>query len=291
MTKTTHPTDTLFRRSIGTIGLTVLLDGIARRPISPLLSAPQQAHHLMAAVGRDIAAPRAINCFLLEMARRHILVDTGAGPLFGDDGGWLMRSLGYAGHSPDQIDTILLTHIHDDHSAGLTDAQGHPLFPNAQIYLNTQEAEFWLDPQAEEKHPDRAHSIRHGKAALTPYRNRLHLFTAPGEVVSGITAVPLYGHTPGHSGFLIDGGDEKLLLWGDIVHVTEAQLAVPAITIAYDIDPAAAAASRRTILSEAAAQGYLVGGAHIDFPALGYVCTADKKETGYHWQPVCTDPV
>ena len=105
---------------------------------------------------------------------------------------------------------------------------------------------------------------------MAPYLDRLELF-AGGKVAPGITAVPLPGHTPGHTGYRIASNGESLLVWGDIAHVPEVQIARPDVTVIYDVDPAEAKASRRRILAETATDRSLVAGMHLHFPGYAHV--------------------
>jgi glyoxylase-like metal-dependent hydrolase (beta-lactamase superfamily II) len=95
--------------------------------------------------------------------------------------------------------------------------------------------------------------------------------------------VPSNGHTPGHTSYLLSSGDEKLLLWGDIVHVHAVQLPHPEVTIAVDVDPKAAVASRTRLFAKAARERWLVAAAHLPFPGIGHL---RKEEKGYSWVPV-----
>lgn len=86
------------------------------------------------------------------------------------------------------------------------------------------------------------------------------------------------------SGYFIESEGQRLLLWGDIIHASEVQFRDPAITIDYDLDRAAAAATRLRMLVDASRQGYLVGGAHVTFPGIGRM---RAEKTGFSWVPEC----
>jgi glyoxylase-like metal-dependent hydrolase (beta-lactamase superfamily II) len=124
--------------------------------------------------------------------------------------------------------------------------------------------------------------VQQSHATIDPYvaAGKFHLFDGEKELFPGIRSMPAYGHMPGHTAFMIESRDRRLLLWGDTVHLVEVQFADPTNTIDYDADRQAAFAWRKKILAEAAAQGFLVGGAHISFPGLGHV-RADAQ--GYSW--------
>lgn len=112
--------------------------------------------------------------------------------------------------------------------------------------------------------------------------SRRATFDAPATLFPGVSAIPLRGHTPGQSGYVIESKGQRLLLWGDVIHSAEFQFSDPRVTIHYDVDPKAAASTRAAILADAATSGILVGGAHISFPGLGHVARSTK---GYSWLP------
>jgi glyoxylase-like metal-dependent hydrolase (beta-lactamase superfamily II) len=91
------------------------------------------------------------------------------------------------------------------------------------------------------------------------------------------------GHTPGHTTYVVESRGQKLVLIGDLIHVASVQMDNPQLTIGFDSDEKTAAASRKKVFDEAAKNGYLVGGAHLQFPGLGHLQTQGK---GYRWIPV-----
>lgn len=84
-----------------------------------------------------------VNAYLVKTGDKLILVDAGAAGNFGPTAGQLTKSLAKAGYSPDQIDAVLITHVHVDHVSGLMDGD-KLVFPNAAIYISKPEAEFWF---------------------------------------------------------------------------------------------------------------------------------------------------
>jgi glyoxylase-like metal-dependent hydrolase (beta-lactamase superfamily II) len=83
--------------------------------------------------------------------------------------------------------------------------------------------------------------------------------------------------------YVVESKGEKLVLWGDVVHVAPVQFPDPAVSIRFDSDSKQAAAQRQKIFAVAAGGGYWVGGAHIAFPGLGHVA---KAGDAYAWVPV-----
>jgi glyoxylase-like metal-dependent hydrolase (beta-lactamase superfamily II) len=225
-----------------------------------------------------------VNTFLINTGSKLVLVDTGAGNLFGPTMGKLLTSLRDAGYQPEQVDDVLITHMHGDHVGGLSPA-GQRAFPNAVIHADQREADYWLSPANRDKAPaDAKGAFKQAMTALQPYvaAGRFKPIAGGTEIVPGIKAVPAPGHTTGHSCYAVESKGQKLLLWGDLLHVAAVQFPDPSVTITFDTDSNAARAQRVKTLAEAASQGYWVGGAHIAFPGLGHVRTDGK---GYAWVP------
>lgn len=205
--------------------------------------------------------------YLIRGCGRTILVDSGTGGA-NNIGGQLQTNLQACGVMPDEVDTVLLTHAHPDHIGGLLDEEGEAMYPRAHLYLHPDELEYWLDDnlmaQANER---QQRNFERARRTLSAYQPRLHLLDE-SPIVEGIRAVPLPGHTPGHTGFRIDSRQSSLIIWGDIVHFPFIQTARPDVTIAFDIDPAQAQASRKRILAQIAEEGTLVAGMH--FAGTGF---------------------
>lgn len=128
-------------------------------------------------------------------------------------------------------------------------------------------------------------SFKAAQAALGPYvkAGRFKPFEGSAELVPGIRANPSGGHTPGHTSYLVESGGQKLLVIGDLIHVAAVQMENPAVTISFDSDQKGAAATRKKEFDAAAKGGYLIGGAHLQFPGVGYLRTEGK---GYRFVPV-----
>jgi glyoxylase-like metal-dependent hydrolase (beta-lactamase superfamily II) len=211
-----------------------------------------------------------INVFLIEAPGRTILVDTGCGGLLGPTVNQLVEQLAAAGKTPADIAAVLCTHIHPDHTNGLIDADGSARFPNAEILVHQNELDFWLSNEAMARAPEALKmQFVWAADALRPYEGRITPFQA-GKVLDGIEAVPLFGHTPGHSGFHLDGGGARqLIIWGDSVHAIEIQARDPDVTVVADTDPETARVSRRQLFDRVASDDVLFAGMHVGFPGFG----------------------
>ncbi|MDX2158809.1 MAG: MBL fold metallo-hydrolase [Hyphomicrobiaceae bacterium] len=277
----------VYRRRIGEIVVTALSDGTLTRTHEMMRGVPadEARRHLDAAFRRQFVL--SVNAFLIHNGDRLALVETGSGNYLGPEAGHLMTSLAAAGVAPAEIDTILLTHMHPDHSAGLTAMpSGKPNYPNAELVCHENEPRHWLDDDAAmARGTDREKKLmfQQAREQVAPYRARLRTFAkAETEVFPGVRALPAHGHTPGHTCYMIESGGEHLLIWGDVVHMPEVQVPRPEVSMVVDTDPEAAAATRRRIFDMVAAERLLVTGMHLHFPGFGYVA---REGAGYRYVP------
>ncbi len=263
----------VYHRQVGEILVTALNDGHQDVALTTVLGIAQEdAAVMLRAAFRPVPRRTAVNGFLIRQPGRVVLVDAGCGPSK-PTVGRLAANLAAAGVAPDQVDAVVMTHLHPDHWGGLMDAEGRAVFPRAELLLHEAEHAFWHDDAAMAREPDpgrRKLFFEGGRAHLAPYRGRTTLFRE-GELFPGITAIPLPGHTPGHTGLMLASGAETLLIWGDIVHVPELQVPRPEVTMAVDVDPARAIATRRRLFDQVAADRQAVAGMHLHFPALAHL--------------------
>jgi glyoxylase-like metal-dependent hydrolase (beta-lactamase superfamily II) len=277
-----------YRMTLGSFEVTTVLDGTIMLDMGQLLTnvKPAQVDTLLAKSFLKSPVETSVNTFLINTGTKLVLVDTGAGTLFGPTVGHFMSNLKAAGYKPEQIDDIVITHMHGDHVGGLVTTSGQRAFPNAVVHADKHDADYWLSKAEMAKAPAEAQGgFKGAMASLQPYidANKFQPFEAGVEVVPGIRSMPAHGHTPGHTIYSVESQGQKLLLWGDLLHAAAVQFPEPSVTIRFDSDSKAAEAQREKALKEAAAGGYWVGIAHVPFPALGHV---RAEGTGYVWVPI-----
>jgi glyoxylase-like metal-dependent hydrolase (beta-lactamase superfamily II) len=286
------------RMRLGTFEVTALLDGTHPFPIPAVMvratpsgapellvkARPGEAEALLAEEHLSMPYEGSINAFLINTGRRLVLIDSGAGELYGACCGKLVANMRAAGYQPEQVDDVLLTHLHADHVGGVA-MGGRMTFPHATLHMSRKESDYWLNPKNEAGAPAiLLPMFRGAQSVLKPYlaAHRIKTFDADGEVVPGITAIATPGHTPGHTSYRIVSNGETLLVWGDIVHVSQIQFPDPHVTVTYDSDRDGAEAQREVVFSEAAQRGFWVGAAHIGFPGLGHI---NAKDGHFTWSP------
>jgi glyoxylase-like metal-dependent hydrolase (beta-lactamase superfamily II) len=276
-----------YRLQVGDLEVTALWDGTAsfdphwlqgQKTIDGVVKALHEDPHLL-----DVAD----TVFLVNTGKQLILVDAGSGTWFG--GGALGRmagSLRSAGYRPEEVDLVLVTHLHSDHIGGLTTQDGKRVFPNAEVYVAKEDSDFWLSPEIAAKAPKDAQPFfQSAQAIAAPYikAGKWHTFSGSEPIVEGIQLVPLDGHTPGHTGYEFSSKGQKILFWGDTIHAQRVQLHHPEVTVVFDIDPAAAAVTRNQLLPKLAREDIVIAGPHMLFPSLGRL---HKAGSGYSWAPV-----
>jgi glyoxylase-like metal-dependent hydrolase (beta-lactamase superfamily II) len=274
----------VYHRRIGDVVVTALSDGTLERTHEMMRDVTAEATQRHLADAFRPAIVISVNAFLVYSANRLALIETGSGNYLGPTAGHLHVSLAAAGVAPGEIEAILLTHMHPDHSAGLTNlATGERNFPNAELVVHENEPRHWSDDAAMARGNERERRLffQQAREQMAPYHDRMRLFRA-GEVFPGVTAVPSHGHTPGHTAFRIASGNEQLLIWGDTVHIPEVQVPRPDVTVVVDTDPAAAAAARRRMFDMAASDRLLVTGMHLHFPGFGHI---SRRGDGFAFLP------
>ncbi|MGV6849893.1 MAG: MBL fold metallo-hydrolase [Marinibacterium sp.] len=275
-----------FGMPLGRYRITAIMDGVV--PLTrdfffgPDAGAIDQAVADAGIGPQSLPAP--VNTFLLQSDDRTILIDAGMGgiQMMGPGFGRLTAGLAVAGVAPEDVDTVLVTHLHPDHVGGML-GEGGVAFPNAEVILSEDEARFWTDPAMVAAAPDEAKGLfQMAAGVVAAYGDQVTLVADGAEVAPGITLRISPGHTPGHAVMHIDGGDRQLLMLADTVHVSDLHLAMPHVGFGFDVDTALAGESRVQRLEEVVADNMLIAGSHIHFPSFGHI---QRSGDAYRFAP------
>ncbi|MDR2489514.1 MAG: MBL fold metallo-hydrolase [Desulfovibrio sp.] len=262
---------------IGAITVTALLDRHINMDIG-LFSGPATPEERQKYMPEG-KAPASINVFLIQAEGKNILVDTGSGTVF-PGSSQLDRCLSQLGLAPDNIDLVLLTHMHSDHIGGLLKHKKR-VFPKAQVMVSKPELDYWTSLPKKDAGSANAALV---KVVLAEYgRDILPPFALGAALLPGISSVDASGHTPGHSVFLVESEGRRLLILGDLLHAAALQFPLPDECADFDMDAQAAIKARKDVLAVAAAKDIPVAGMHIPFSGVGKVMVKDK---GFDFTPL-----
>ncbi|MEV6330131.1 MBL fold metallo-hydrolase [Streptomyces sp. NPDC051909] len=219
-----------------------------------------------AAFGPDDGWELDFRCHLIQgPGDRITLVDTGIGPAGSPASDWapvpgrLPHALAAAGIRPSDVDTVVLTHLHDDHYGWSVTTDGIPVFPEARYVVQ----------RAETAALDAEHTAR--RHVVEPLRRTGQLHEVDGRSplpyapAGGLTLLATPGHTPGHQSLLVEDAGQRLLVTGDVL-VHAVQLADPSVRYVYEADPALARRTREDLLADAARSGTLLATPHLNRP-------------------------
>lgn len=276
-----------YRLKIGTVEVTALSDGTVALPLAKLYTNTREhdAQNALKDAFLPDMVPTSVNAFLVNTGERLVLIDAGTGAYLGPSLGKLVSSIEASGYKVDDIDDVVLTHIHTDHSGGLM-SNGKRTFPNAMLRVNEREAKFWLSAaNAKAASGIVKQQFVEADQCVTPYAEagKFETFADNAAPVPGLGSILYAGHTPGHSAITLESEGQKIVFWGDITHGDILQFDEPGVAIEFDIDQTGAVAARDIAFKQAVEGRYLVAGAHIAFPGIGHV---RKDSTNYDWLPI-----
>lgn len=269
------------RFKVGAFEVTTLLDGAVNG------SEPQKtfgmnvdADTFATASAKNFIPADAFRAFftptLINTGKELVLFDTGSGSGAQPARGNIASAIESAGYTADQIDIVVLTHMHPDHIGGMMTG-GAPTFPNARYVTGSVEYNFWsgMDPEANGV-------TKLVASGVTPMADKMTFIDDGGSVVSGITAMSAFGHTPGHMAYQIESDGQRLIVAADAANHYVWSLANPDWEVRFDADKAAAAATRRKLFGMIASEKVPFIGYHMPFPSLGYV---EAMGDGFRYVP------
>lgn len=270
----------IYRRKLGSYEITVLGDGYVdlAHEIWANPSADKLDGYLAKAFQPPGSIRNGVNAYLINTGKKLILVDSGAAELFGPDAGLFPGNLSQVGLKPEDIDKVLITHMHPDHIAGLLTTEGGMLIPDAEIHVESTELNYWTNAEAQSKSVEISKPwFDLGRGWQKAYDGRISTFHGETYLGDGITAFPLPGHSPGHTGYRIESEGESLLIIGDAVISAAIQFPDIEAMAIWDYSAEDSIKTRKTLFDMAATDRTVITATHIPFPSFGYV---DRRADG-----------
>lgn len=278
----------IYRYRVGSFEVTALYDGVWYRPIDEKFV----RHADYAEVRREmsdafmpeekLATP--FTLLLVNTGTKLILLDTGTGGQIASTAGAFSENLKSAGIDPKTIDQIVISHFHPDHINGIKTKDNALIFPNAEILVPEAEWTFWNDDANMRAAPEGLKLVFHNvRRIFADIAKDITRYRPGKQVASGIETVDAAGHTPGHTVFAIQSGNDSLMVLSDTTQHPALFARHPDWQPQFDIDGAQAVTTRKKLLDRAAADRMLVTGYHFPFPACGHIV---KTASGYEHVPL-----
>ena len=286
-----------YHHEFGKMRITALLDGsnyLKPELFKGLTDTQKQDILKKYYVDTSTGIQTSVNAFVLNTRDKIYLIDSGAASCFGTHLGSIYNNLQASGYAASHIDGVILTHLHPDHSCGISN-NGVANYPKATLHISKTEYDYWLSPDTLKKIPQANRekflaTVEKIKAALAPYQqaNKIQLFSDKALKLGELQLIPSFGHTPGHYSFKVTSDGKDMVFIGDIVHSHTLQFDQPKTAVEFDIDPKAAVETRLKHFAEYAKQGQLIAAPHLPFPGLGHIYSKDGNS--YQWMPIHFNP-
>ena len=264
--------------AVGTVNVTTLRDGERTLPPEALKNLSDEDIQKINSDENQSFTFTNFNACVIQNGKQNLLVDTGCGSLFGPTCGFIIDALDELGLAPDNITDIFITHLHPDHIGGCIDEDGSAVFKNANFKILEEEYSFWTSKEFGSDEINGRDWSSLAKNVVSTYDAQLEVLTSNKDIISGVSTVPLPGHTPGHAGFRVDDGNQSMFHMGDILHVPNLQLKDPNISTLFDVDPESALNSRKYALDMASSDNLLCTSGHMVEPKFVHL---EKRGSSY----------
>jgi glyoxylase-like metal-dependent hydrolase (beta-lactamase superfamily II) len=287
-----------YRYKVGDFEINVVTDGAATFPLPDQFVQNHPKAEAQKALAAAFQPTETVTVpftpVVVNTGPKFVLIDTGYGPEMHAKTkgrvGQLPANLAAAGIDPKSIDTVIISHMHQDHVFGLRTADGGLAFPNAEILVPALDWAYWMSDAEMNKLPEGyTKSVYPGiRKTFTGLENKVTKYEWGKEIIPGFTTIATPGHTPGHTSFVVASGSAKIFVQSDVTNIPHLFLRNPTWQVMYDVDPLKAAETRKKFYDMASAERALIQGFHFPFPSAGYV---EKDGNNYRLIPITWNPV
>jgi glyoxylase-like metal-dependent hydrolase (beta-lactamase superfamily II) len=284
-----------YRFRIGALECTTIWDGYIHHGYQDLFPNADPAE--LARLKHEYRLPKGdffpmdLNPVVVNTGDKLILIDAGMGQtsqLFGDTMGHTIANMKASGIDPDDIDAVLMTHLHPDHSFGLIHPDGSAVYRNADLYVSEPDWAEWTDEASLKRNDFRAPWTEGTLAAVAPYRDRVKLFKLGDTILSGVKTMSVAGHSLGQCAFIFESEGEKVVFTGDAAHHHIFDPVHPEwfFHMVYDSDPQMGADAKAAIFARVVDENIRYHGYHFPYPGLGDMERVEDGTYRFHGEPV-----
>lgn len=264
-----------YTTTVGSFDITIVSDGVRKKgkaeALVPNVPEPAVTKAALAHFQDPLNILRHYNPLHLDTGEDKVLFDTGSGSTLGRNLGHLLDNMRDAGLDREDVTTVILSHAHIDHVGGVLDELGELAFPSANYTMSVQEFEYWNATISDTSDDLKQLGLDVVKRVFDKLDGRLTLFEFGEEVVPGVTAIDLSGHTPGHAGFIIRSEEEEFFFGADSVIVDFLNVDHPEWVMDFDMDAEKSIETRFRLFEELAENGTRGAYYHVGFPGIGYI--------------------
>jgi glyoxylase-like metal-dependent hydrolase (beta-lactamase superfamily II) len=281
-------TDGVTRVDLGSVVVTTLKDGHFVRPLDASFVTNASLEEVQAALSEAGLPTDSVEVpftpLVVDMGDQRILFDTGNGEFGAPTAGKMLENMAAAGIEPQSITAVVISHFHGDHINGLRDRAGDLVFPNATVHVPEPEWNWWMDDARMAEAPQAMQGgFNATRRVFGPIADSVIRFEPGTEVLPGVRSVPAFGHTPGHTAFIIEGSERTLMYWADTTNVAALFARNPDWAVAFDMDAEAARQTRRELAEKVVNEDMLLAGFHLPGSAIGSLV---RRGEGYDFIPL-----
>lgn len=276
------------RVDLGPVVVTTVNDGFFARPLDANFVRNATLEEVQAALAEaglptdTVEVP--FNPLIVDIGDQRVLFDAGNGEFGAATAGKLLENMTSADIDPLSITAVVISHFHGDHINGLRNRDGDLVFPNATVYVPQPEWDWWMDDDRMANAPEAMMGVFNAtRRVFEPMADSVVKFEPGVEVLPGVRSLPAFGHTPGHTAFLIEGGERRLMYWADTTNVAELFVRNPDWAVMFDMDAEAARQTRRELAEMILSEDLLVAGFHLPGSAIGSLV---RRGDGYDFIPL-----